>query len=136
MQTLIHNLRTVSTFTFGALIILALVSCSDDKPKFDHSHGDEVTNLEKHQFEHAFAKQCVERETRNSVNKELDKKRYTEPCLCIAAYMMKDLTNQEAEKFLEEKKSTRSLQIRFDNAAYNCVQRRQNQNAPTIFNKR
>jgi hypothetical protein len=136
MQTFIDYLKTFTAFTTGILLILSLASCSDDKPKFDHSHGDEVTDLEKHQFEHAFAKQCVARETRNSVNKELDIKRYTEPCLCIATHMMKDLTAQEAEKFLEENKSTRSLQIRFDNAAYKCLQRYQNQNAPTIFKKR
>ena len=136
MQTFIDYLKTFTAFTSGTLLILFLASCSDDKPQFDHSHDDEVTNLEKHQFEHAFAEQCVARETQNSVNKELDKKRYAEPCLCIATYMMKDLTAPEAEKFLEENKSTRSLQIRFDNAAYHCVQKRQNQKAPTIFKKR
>lgn len=108
-------------------------SANRPKTTYDHEHDDTVTDLEKHQFEHKFADQCVDRELRNSVNKDYDKQRFSKSCMCIARYMMKDLTAAEAEKFLEENKSTRSLQIRFDNAAYNCLQKKTKSKDPTIF---
>lgn len=133
---------------FCVILALVLTACSSEdeklpaaqankaRVKFDHSHGNEVTDLEKHKFEHVFAKQCVNRELRNSINKDIDKQRYEKTCMCIATFMMKDLTAQEAEKFLKEKKNTRSLQIRFDNAAYHCLQKNIKQKSPTIFQRR
>lgn len=146
---MIHHLRnlTLSSF-FIILVLFGLVACSSDEekstkqvkpsshPTFDHTHGDEVTDLEKHKFEHKFANQCVAREIKNSVNKDYDKKRLEKTCLCIASYMMKNLTAVEAEKFLEENKNTRSLQIRFDNAAYQCLQQNKQPKAPEIFKTR
>lgn len=133
-----------------ALIVIAVSllasACSDDKPKtsankvshnqFNHAHGPEVTNLVKHKFEHQFADQCVEREIKNSVNKAIDRKRYAKSCLCIATYMMKDLTAVEAEKFLQEHKNTQSLRIRFENAAYHCLQEKALPKGPKLFGKR
>ncbi len=135
-------------FVFIFLVTLIIAACSSDEdkatqqvktsstPSFDHTHGDDVTDLEKHKFEHKFANQCVAREIKNSVNKAYDKKRLEKTCLCIASYMMKDLTAVEAEKFLEENKNTRSLQIRFDNAAYQCLQKNKRPKAPEIFKTR
>ena len=128
------------TFTknifFAALasifIALAVTGCSDDKEKsvpvkaafnpFDHSHDVPVTDVEKHKFEHDFAAQCVERELKNSVNKEEDKERFSKSCLCVATDMMKDLTAQEAEKFLKEHENPRSLQIKYNSAVFHCSQ--------------
>jgi len=129
------------------MLAVLLAACSDDKPKtsvakkaehnpFDHSHGAEVTDLVKHKFEHQFADQCVDRETKNSVNKAMDRKRYAKPCMCIATYMMKDLTAVEAEKFLKEHKNTQSLRIRFENAAYHCLQEKSHPKGPKLFGKR
>lgn len=149
-------MKTITTKKFllaaaSALVIAAtLTGCSDDKPKtmtkaaakkpvhnpFDHSHDATVTDLEKHKFEHDFAEQCVARELKNSVNKENDRKRYAKPCMCIATYMMKDLTAVEAEKFLKEHKDTQSLRIRFENAAYHCLQEKSHPKSPQLFGKR
>lgn len=138
------------TLLVACVFGFTISGCSDDKPvqssakssvskehnPFDHSHGAEVTDLVKHKFEHDFAEQCVERELQNSINKDNDKKRFAKPCLCIATYMMKDLTAVEAEKFLQEHKNTQSLRIRFENAAYHCLQEKKKPKAPQIFGKR
>ncbi len=87
----------------------------------DHPHDETVTDMEKHKFQHKFADQCVEREIRNSPQAKNNKKSLEKTCMCIAKYMMKNLTAVEAEKFLDEKKTPRSLQIRFNNATYFCA---------------
>lgn len=116
---------------FAALIctVLSMTGCSDDKSNFDpfdHSHDVPVTDMEKHKFEHEFADQCVARETKNSTASDVDKEKLSNNCMCIAKYMMKDLTAVEAKKFLEQHENTQSLVIRFDAAAYHCLQ----ENAP------
>lgn len=118
-----------------------LTSCSDDKPKtekitFDHSHGEDVSDLKKHTFEHKFAEQCVQREIRNSINKGNDRKRFAKPCMCIATRIMRNLTAVEAEKFLVEKKSTQSLKMSFDEAAYFCLQRQAKPKTKVLFGKK
>lgn len=141
-STIKFLLALVAVFSLAA----SITGCSDDKPKtvakkavhnpFDHSHDADVTDLEKHKFEHDFAEQCVQREIKNSVNKAEDKIRYAKPCMCIAKYMMKDLTAVEAEKFLQEHKDTQSLRIRFENAAYHCLQQKAQPKSPQLFGKR
>jgi hypothetical protein len=125
-------------FFFAALasfvITLFITGCSDDKEKtvavktshnpFDHSHDVPVTDFQKHKFEHDFAAQCVERELKNSINKDMDKERFAHTCMCVATFMMKDLTAQEAEKFLTEHENPRSLQIKYDSAVYHCTQQK------------
>jgi len=121
----------------GVVLALSLAGCSDDEPKavatksapavavhnpFDHSHDEAVTDVEKHKFEHDFADQCVQRELKNSSNKEFDKVRYGTPCMCIAKYLMKDLTADEAKLFIGEHKNAQSLVIKYENAAYHCLQ--------------
>lgn len=130
---------------------LWLAACSDDKPAanhaavaekqpvhnpFDHSHDEVVTDVVKHQFEHEFADQCVARELKNSPNPDVDKKRLDKDCMCIAQYMMKDLSATDAKKFLKEHQNTHTLQIKFDAAAYFCVQNKQQPKGPQIFGKR
>ena len=126
-------------------LALFLSACSDNQPEpqvkqahnpFDHSHDAVVTDIQKHVFEHDFAEECVAREVSQSVNKEYDKKRFAKPCMCIATFMMKDLTAVEAEKFLKENKNTQSLRIRFENAAYHCLQEKAQPKSPQLFNKR
>lgn len=134
---------TIKTNKFNIAFIIAVfalsfIGCSSEddtstKTNFDHPHDNNVTDLVKHKFEHEFADQCVTRELKTSVNKSYDKKRYAEICLCIATEMMQDLTAEEAEKFLHENKNTRSLQIRFDAAAYHCLQSKATPKNPTIF---
>lgn len=89
---------------------------------FDHSHDEVVTDVVKHQFEHVFAEDCVNREIRLTDDKAGARERFEKPCMCIAQYLMKDLTADEAEKFLDEHKNAQSLRIKYDNAAFHCLQ--------------
>jgi hypothetical protein len=145
-------IKKVSFLSLLLVILAAFVTgCSEDKktttPKpasqvqdhtqhsFDHTHGSEVSDLEKHKFEHDFADQCVEREIKNSKNKDVDRERFAKPCLCIATYLMKDLTAKESELFLVEHKNTQSLRIKFESAAYHCLQEKVQPKSPMIFGK-
>jgi uncharacterized lipoprotein YehR (DUF1307 family) len=139
------NIDRLGSLVLSLSLVLILSACSDDEPKqkvskvhnpFDHTHDGVVTDIQKHVFEHDFAEQCVAREVAQSNNKEYDKKRYAKPCMCIAQFMLKDLTAIEAEKFIKENKSTQSLRIRFENAAYHCLQEKQQVKSPQLFNKR
>ncbi|PKM11519.1 MAG: hypothetical protein CVV13_08805 [Gammaproteobacteria bacterium HGW-Gammaproteobacteria-3] len=147
------HLKNIIIAAVTGMAIAAMVSgCSDEqKPKtktpvksakinthngFDHAHGKDVSDFEKHKFEHEFADQCVAREVQQAVNKNDAKARFTKPCMCIAKFMMKDLTAREAEKFLDEHKNTQSLRIRFENAAYHCLQDTNQPKAPDLFGKR
>ena len=140
--------QTLSILMLSAVITAALVSCSsdDDSSKtsaakavhnpFDHTHDETVTDMVKHKFEHQFADECVSRELHNSVNPDNDKARFEKPCLCIAQYLMKNLTTKEAELFLTEHRNTQSLLIRYDNAAYHCLQESSTQpKPPQLFGK-
>ena len=138
------NRLRLKTIIVSASLALVLNACSDDEPKqqaekahnpWDHSHDAVVTDIQKHEFEHDFAEQCVEREVGQSINKDNDRKRFAKPCMCIAKFMMKDLTAVEAEKFLKENKSTQSLRIRFENAAYHCLQEKKQPKSPQLFNR-
>jgi hypothetical protein len=102
---------------------------------FDHSHDEAVTDVVKHQFEHEFADQCVARELKISNNPDVDKPRLDKDCMCIAKYMMKDLSSDEARKFLKQHENTHSLRIKFDAAAYFCLQNKQQPKGPKIFGR-
>ncbi|MEY4768515.1 MAG: hypothetical protein RL637_1154 [Pseudomonadota bacterium] len=112
------------TLVLGSL--LGLNGCSDEKSNFDPMDKSQivaVTDMDKQKFEHQFADQCVDREIKNAADPNtLNKPELENTCLCISKYMMKDLTTPEAEKFLDEHENTESLRIRFDAAAYHCLQ--------------
>ena len=123
------NLKRVS-FTALTCVLLsaAMVGCSDDKSDFDPMNQTKikpVPEMEKQEFEHKFAEQCVTRELKNSANPEADKVNLEKTCLCVSKYLMKDLTAQEAEKFLNEGENPESLVIKYDAAAYHCLQENQ-----------
>ncbi|MGY6274399.1 hypothetical protein [Methylomonas sp. MgM2] len=139
----------------GVSLVSILTACSDDKPApsqpaasasskvagkpahnpFDHSHDEVVTDVVKHQFEHEFADQCVARELKGSANPDVDKPRLSKDCMCIAKYMMKDLSAEDAKHFLKQHENTHSLQIKFDAAAYFCIQNKQQPKGPQLFGK-
>ncbi len=123
----------------GSAFALTVAGCSD-KPEnkqkeqvatpkkanhnpnpWDHSTDVPVTDTEKRQFEHDFAAQCIDREAQNS-DDVADKGRFSKPCHCIAQFLSKDLTSQEAGKFLSEHENPQSLRIKYENAAYHCLQ--------------
>ncbi len=136
MKTYKFEKSLIFTALTSLIIALTVVGCSDsDKSKevakapvhevfnpFDHSKDEPVTATEKHKFHDEFAAQCVSRELKNSVNKEEDAVRFTKSCECVTTYMLKDLTDEEVEKYLSEHENPRSLQIKFTSAAYHCAQ--------------
>ncbi len=152
MKTPIFTKKIFFAALTGMVIALSISGCSDDEQKtpaaaakpapaqavvhnpFDHSHDVEVTDVQKHKFEHDFADQCVQRELNNpnntSVNKEADKERYATSCMCIAKILMKDLTSEEAEKFIGEHKNAQSLVIKYESAAYHCLQQNAHPKGP------
>ncbi|SJM93421.1 hypothetical protein [Crenothrix polyspora] len=130
----------------SAVITLGVSGCSDDKAPapasaktsvaqpeaipeakkeyetFDVKPDTVVTEVERLKFEHDFTAQCVERETKNSVNKEEDEVRATKDCECITKEVSKTLTDEEAEKFVGEHEDPQSLAIKFKSAAYKCLE--------------
>jgi hypothetical protein len=134
----------------GAMLALAVTGCSDGQEKsaarpaktshnpnpFDHSGDIPVTTAQKQKFEQEFAAQCVAREVKNSDNPAEDGKRFERPCTCIATFLMKDLTAQEAEKFLIEHENPQSLKIKYENAAYHCLQEKMPPKEPNFLHTR
>lgn len=139
MKTVKKSIGKLPVVISCILLSLFLVACSDDEKAvvklYDHNHSGN-TNMGKHRFEHNFAEQCIAREIENSINKNNDRERFAEPCLCIANYLLQDLSETDAEKFINENKHTRSLQIKYDSAAYYCLQEKQPPQAPKIFQSR
>jgi hypothetical protein len=130
---------------FFLVSLLAVSGCSDDK-KEEHKKLQEtpishtlldtkVTASEKQKFEKTFENQCVERELKNSNNPDYDKARVTKACECISTFMMKDLTAIEAEKFLAEHENAQSLIIKYENAAYHCLQQKTPPSPAHLFSK-
>ena len=138
MITAFQTKKMVLSTLTGLAIATLLTACSDDEAKtsknsFDHTHKEVVTDVEKHSFEHEFTKQCVARELKAKPNQ--NKAGLDETCMCIAKHMLGDLTAVEADKFLKEKKNTQSMRIRFDEAAYDCLQENNPPQAPKLFGR-
>ncbi|QWF72614.1 hypothetical protein KEF85_16175 [Methylomonas paludis] len=121
-----------------------LTACSDNstdesaksKPtKPNHVDYGEASDSVKSKFIKAFAKNCVTRELKNSVNKDIDEKRFTESCGCIATHIAEDLSDIDAEKYLQEHEDTQTLEIKFDSAAYFCLQAKPVPKGPHLFGK-
>lgn len=127
------------------LAALLLVGCSDEKaPSTTASESSsssssvnssqtisadsptdptpEAEDNQKKQFQHDFAAQCVERELNDAANQNTDADKINKSCECIASYIAKDLTDEEAKKFLSEHDHPQSLRIKFEAAAYECLQ--------------
>ena len=126
-----------------SLLAVLLGACSDDKPentaakpaKPNHVDYGEASDTVKQKFEKAFSKKCVARELKNSVNKDTDQKRFEEACDCIADHIAKDLSEIDAEKYLQEHEDTQALEIKFDAAAYFCLQNKPQPKGPHLFGK-
>lgn len=135
---------------FLVSILLFIVACSDENksaPTKAQTNGVEQTPIshtllnsnasvsDKQKFEDAFAEQCITRELKNSVNPDNDKPRVSKECECVATFMMKDLTAIEAEKFLTEHQNAQSLTIKYENAAYHCLQQKIPPSPAHLFSK-
>jgi hypothetical protein len=131
----------IKTALLAGLLSLAITGCSDDNDKTVGANEEsvshellnaKVTDDERQKFEHSFESQCIEREAKNAEDKEDAEARFTAPCRCIATFMMKDLTAIEAEKFLTEHEDAQSLRIKYENAAYHCLQQKAHPNGPNF----
>jgi hypothetical protein len=136
----------VKKMSVAILSLALIVGCSDEKTpapsnaaqKTPISHtllGTKVSDGDKQKFEKTFENQCVQRELKNSANPDNDKARVSKACECVATFMMKDLTAIEAEKFLIEHENAQSLTIKYENAAYHCLQQKAPPQAPHLFGK-
>ncbi|HCT99641.1 MAG TPA: hypothetical protein DF614_06165 [Methylococcaceae bacterium] len=137
------------TSLMAVCVISIMAGCSDDKGKeskmqtngvehtpISHTLLDaKVSASDKQKFEVAFASQCEQRELKGSVNPDVDKPRIDKACECIATFMMKDLTAIEAEKFLTEHQGSQSLTIKYENAAYHCLQQKNPPSPAHLFSK-
>jgi len=138
-----------TSYLLATLIIstLTIVGCSSDeaetpktsagtaKKAVHRVDSGEATEPEKRQFEKEFSAKCVARELKNSNNKDVDQKRFEETCDCIAEHIMKDLSEIDAEKYLEDHEDTHTLQIKFDAAAFFCLQNKPQPKGPHLFGK-
>ena len=127
-----------------------LTACSDDKPsaptqtqsvaeakpkvhKPNHVDQGEASDSVKNKFVNLFANNCVKRELKNSVNKDNDEQRAKPSCECIAKKIAEDLSDVDAEKYLQEHEDTQTLEIKFDHAAYFCLQNKPLPKGPHLF---
>jgi hypothetical protein len=102
---------------------------SKDSP---HDATPEAENSQKQKFVSDFSSQCINRELNNSANKIEDATLLTKECECIAAYIAKDLTDEEAEKFNQEHENPQSIRIKYEAAAYECIQEKAKVNGPSF----
>ena len=142
----ILGLAIISTLT------LLISACSDDKtqsnsaektapaakqPKNHHVNASqgEAPESVKQKFINEFSKKCVARELKNSNNPDVEKKRFEDSCGCIADHIAADLADVDAEKYLLAHEDTQSLDIKFDQAAYFCLQAKGLPKGPHLFGK-
>ncbi|MGZ4957800.1 MAG: hypothetical protein ACXV7J_00995 [Methylomonas sp.] len=143
------------TKKFLGLLIISmsaaiLNACSDDTsektaaatapskaraPEKKHVEHGEASDTVKFKFEKEFAAKCVGRELQKSGNPESDKWKVEETCGCIARHISEDLSDVDAEKYLQEHEDTHTLQIKFDAAAYFCLQDKVAPKGPHLFGK-
>lgn len=140
--------------TFARLLVPTLlllsIGCSDDKPapssnqtassskpakKNNSVDYGEASDSVKQKFIGEFSESCVERELKNSVNKDVDGQRFKSNCDCIAQHIAEDLADVDAEKYLDDHEDTQTLGIKFDAAAFFCLQNKPQPKGPHLFGK-
>ena len=80
----------------------------------------EVSEDDRHAFEHKYSEQCLAREK----NSSLDPVQVRELCECVAKEDSKRLTIDEVRKFVRENKYPVSLMMKSDAASSVCSQDR------------
>jgi len=95
----------------------------------------EASDSVKRKFIKTFSKNCVTRELKNSVNQDIDEKRFNESCSCIAEHIAEDLAEVDAEKYLDDHEDTHTLQIKFDAGAFFCLQNKPQPKGAHLFGK-
>lgn len=93
---------------------------------------DKANWVEKGKFKKEFTKDCIAREVAIEGENKTDMSYIEKTCACIADHMDNKLTDQEADEFLKEDNHVRAFQIKYDAAAYECVQESQKVAEPKI----
>jgi hypothetical protein len=151
---IINSTQKLSGLAILASLALLSSACSDNKAttnsaeksapisaaKQDTNHHvaagkGEAPEPVKNKFIKQFSNSCVERELKNSINKDVDQKRFEDSCGCIAKHIADDLSDLDAEKYLVAHEDTQSLDIKFDQAAYFCLQAKGLPKGPHLFGK-
>lgn len=142
----------LTTAILLGVLSLVFTACSSDEPEsasssqasgaVDHAKHqvdvvmkDEASRSVKEDFVEKFTEVCVERELKSSVNPDIEEKRAEENCGCIAKYIAENLSDADAEKYIEDGVDSRTMQIKFDTATYFCLQNKKQFKGPQIFGK-
>ena len=96
---------------------------------------DEASKSVKEDFIEKFTEVCVEREMKTAVNPDIEEKRAQENCGCIANYIAENLSDADAEKYIDDGVDSRTMQIKFDTATFFCLQNKKQFKGPQIFGK-
>lgn len=149
-------MRIIPKHALLSLLLLpalaTLSACSDDKPGAAKSESaataqvkpakkentvdyGEASDTVKNKFIKTFSQNCVARELKNATNKDVDEKRYQQSCDCIAGHIADDLAEVDAEKYLEDHEDTQTLGIKFDAAAFFCLQNKPQPKGPHLFGR-
>lgn len=145
-----HSINKAFALLLISTLALLAAGCSDDKPEAPANQATSKTKPEKKdnsvdygeasdsvkkKFINEFSKNCVARELQNSVNKDVDEKRFQQSCDCIAQHIADDLADVDAEKYLDDHEDTQTLGIKFDTAAFFCLQNKPQPKGPHLFGK-
>ena len=148
-------MKNIKTKKLPTLLLIAMTTifasaCSDDKPENaapekgiskskptnnNNVDAGEASDSVKQKFEKVFSQNCLNRELKTSVNKDSDEKRFQASCDCIANHIAEDLAEVDAEKYLDDHEDTHTLQIKFDAAAFFCLQNKPQPKGPHLFGK-
>lgn len=146
-KTQINKLLALLTIPVLAVFIYGCSSDEAEAPKTEKAtnapkavnnnnvDSGEASDTVKQKFEKVFAQNCVKRELKNSVNKDVDEKRFQDSCSCIANHIAEDLAEVDAEKYLDDHEDTHTLEIKFDAAAFFCLQNKPQPKGPHLFGK-
>lgn len=145
-------LNPVYVLLLMLFISLTVIGCSDDtsggaktesaglakgksvKKENTVDYG-EASDSVKNKFIKTFSQNCVARELKNSANPDVDQKRFQQSCDCIANHIADDLAEVDAEKYLDDHEDTQTLGIKFDTAAFFCLQNKPQPKGPHLFGK-
>ncbi len=154
MKNILNYRKLTKDLLIGLMFSGFIVACSDDKPDTTSQPSPPATSQssnnvisvdsptdatpeanesQKEKFKHDFAAQCVERELNNSQNQITEAEKINKACDCISDFIMKDLTDEEAEKYLSEHEHPQSLRIKYEAAAYECLQEKAKLEEPKII---
>ncbi len=155
MKKILNRKQFTKNLLIGLILPGFIIACSDDKsattsqPSATQSTSQsskegisvdsptdatpEANESQKEKFQHDFAAQCVERELNNSQNQITDAEKINKACDCISAFIMEDLTDEEAKKYLSEHEHPQSLRIKYEAAAYECLQEKAKSEEPKII---